>query len=524
MEPKHNAFFGTILLSASLVGSVAAADINRTTDRYTRNKYGCMVSTQDGVKPEFSESEHAWASWMTGLADLTHDGIPEVIAGYEHEYSEGYGSWNREIYQYGFYSTDREFDAPPGTRFLAARTMLTQDFNADGLDDVVFIQHGPDFPPYAPSRNEILLSSADGYQTSYMNGGVSLFHGGAAGDFDGDGDIDVVVTPGPSNEILLLYNDGTGNFKKVRKLTGYGRIYNIKAWDLDNDGYLDLIFDGHEEPVKILWGEHNGKFSNQTTVHGLNSNNLMQDAVFLKNERSGTDIFLNSSLSVNEKLPYQGYSIDRVSLKERSVVSISNIDKVETPDINLRVWLNFIHACDLSLDDDIDIVFESLGSNYRFLSVSDDWIFLDKIVWENVNGTFVRHAILDSNHRLVPGGIIPKNHFGEDLTAKHLGISLNRYLPSQTYAQTTAAMPFLQRYRRLIDSIVIGKEINPQRSWNSGAELSDAARRILEKRKQQRTAQEQPSLSGSTWSSGAKLSDRAQQILKQREQKRLLEK
>ena len=231
------------------------ADINATTDRYTRNIYGCMISTQDNLKPQFSEMEFAWVSWMTGFADLNQDGLPEIIAGYRHEYSKGYGRWTRSPYQYGFYSTADSFEHPAGTKFLGARTMLTQDFNGDGEDDVIFVQHGPDFAPYEPARNEIVLSTPEGYVTRYINGGASTFHGGAAGDFDGDGDIDVATTPGQKNAISVLLNDGSGRFTPAKRLKSSGRYYNIKAWDIDDDGHLDLLFDGREEPLTILWGK-----------------------------------------------------------------------------------------------------------------------------------------------------------------------------------------------------------------------------------------------------------------------------
>ena len=512
------AAFLTIFLSSG-----AVADINWTTDRYVRNHYACMISTRDGLKPEFSEGEYAWASWMTGLADLTHDGIPEVIAGYEHEYSRGYGPWTREIYQYGFYSIDPEFEAPPNTRFLAARTMLTQDFNSDGLDDIIFIQHGPDYEPYVPARNEILLSSPDGYQTSYMNGGASLFHGGAAGDFDNDGDVDVVVTPGRRNEILILYNDGSGSFPEIRQLTGFGRIYNIKSWDIDSDGYLDLIFDGHEEPITVLWGDGYGGFSDWTIVRDLNAPDLMQDAVFVEGDQGGVDVIVNSSLSVNQPIPYQGYSLDRISFEGRNIAFVSNVDRVETPNTNFRVWLNFIHGCDLGSDGDLDIIFESFGANERFIGANAEWIFLDKIVWENLGDRSVRIAILDSDHRLVPDGFMPEDFFREAAVADRLGLSLNRYLPAQTYAMTRVDLPFFERHRRLIESIVNHQTINPSASWNTGAELSDRARRILEQRGQQIQTSQEPDNTGPTWNTGAELSDRARRILQDREDQELLE-
>ncbi len=512
----------------------AHADINETTDRFVRNHYGCMISTVDAIKPEFSERESAWASWMTGLADLNSDGAPEVIAGYEHEYAPQGGRFSRNVYQYGFYSTDPAFEHPSGTRFLAARTMLTQDFNNDGKDDVVFVQSGPDYAPYVPARNEILLSTENGYQSRYLSSDRSLFHGGAAGDFDGDGDVDIVTTPGAKSEITILLNDGAGRFTPTKRLRGFGRNYNVKAWDIDRDGKLDLLFDGHEEPLTVLWGEGNGDFKRKTVVESLNNSNLLQDAVFLDADDGGTDIVIVSSLSINEPLPYQGFSVDLISFEGRKIAKSSSIDKVETPEVNTRVWLNFIHACDLGSDGDIDIVFESFGSNDRFVQARADWLFLDKIVWENRDNSFQRQVILNSNYRLVPNGVFPENFFGEAEIAERMGISIKRYLPNQTYAQVDVKETFMRRHQKLINSLLRDTTTIPKQNatssstWNTGAEMSDRARCILAKSRGQIVDCESENLettstetsaneTGSDWNSGAELSDRAKRILDQRE-------
>lgn len=462
-------------------GSEARANINETTDRHLRNQYACQISTTDGIKPEFSAREQAWASWMTGLADLNNDSIPEVIAGYEHEYYEGGGRWAREVYQYGFYSTNPDFEAPAGTRFLAARTMVTQDFNGDGKDDIVFIQSGPDFPPYVPARNEILLSNQGGYQTHYLNGGASLYHGGAAGDFDGDGDVDIVTTPGSQNEILILLNNGDGGFPTVRRLRGLGRIYNIKTWDIDGDGNLDLLFDGHEEPLTVLWGDGRGNFADATIVADLSNSDLMQDAVFIQNQSGYAEVVSLSSLSVSDPLPYQGFSLDLIRFNGRQILDVSNVDRIETPNRNTLLWLNFIHVCDLSSDNDMDIIFESFGSNNRFVWLINEWLFLDKLVWENTDGSFERHAVLNSNNRLLPGGFIPENRFGERELAERLGVSLERYLPAQTYAQRDIETPFVTRYAWVFEAL--HRSANPLPSAASNVTpVSDRVRCILAER------------------------------------------
>ena len=475
-------FFNFLVISFLITGA-AFSDINKTTDRYLRDKYGCMITTQDGIKPKFNEQENEWVSWNQGYADLNQDNIPEIIAGYEHEYSKGRGVWTRNPYQYGFYSTDKKFVHPSGTKFLAARTMLTHDFNGDGKDDVVFIQHGPDYAPYVPYKNEILLSHKKGYKTFYLPGGKSLYHGGAAGDFDNDGDIDIVTTPGSNNELKILLNNGSGKFS-VRNLKGFGRNYNVKTWDIDGDGNLDLIFDGHTEPITILWGYGDGEFKKSGIKFSkLNALNTLQDAVFHKSEDGKTDVIIVSSNGIDKKsAPYFGYSLDKLTFSGRELIEIISLDKHMTSSWG-GDWINFIHACDLQNDGKIDIIFENSGAPWRFRNLTNNYIFLDKIIWQNTGTKYLRHLVFDPHNHLIPEGIIPPNFFGEDDIVKNLGISLKKYLPNQTYAQKPNEQKFYKKHRKYIEYVLSGKTTSSESVAieNDPNKVSPKVKAILEK-------------------------------------------
>ena len=479
-----NSYFCSLFLALTVFFTSAVADINHTTDRHVRDKYGCMVTTQNGVKPSFGPNEYFWVSNIVGYADLNQDKIPEIISGYVGTGQKiGGGVWARKPVQYGFYSTDPSFVHPKGTKFLAARTMLTQDFNSDGKDDVVFIQHGPDFAPHEPYHNEILLSQKDGYKTFYLAGGKSIYHGGAAGDFDNDGDVDIVATPGFKNEIKILFNDGTGKFS-ARNLTGYGRNYNIKTWDIDKDGNLDLIFDGHTEPVTILWGTGNGKFKNSNlNFTKLNTLDTMQDAVFVDHPDNTTEVILMSSAGRDEKtIPYYGYSVDKLTFKGRSLVDTVQIERRELKRYGIG-WIPFIHLCDLKGDHKFDVVYELFGNSG--ISYEKDLgpksIFLDKIIWERKESGYKKVLVLDSQTRQIPKGVIPKNYFHEDKLIETLGISLTKYLPKQTYAQKTAKKYFFDRYTKQINHVMkIFKPTVSVSKPNDPNRLSPKVKKLLE--------------------------------------------
>lgn len=67
----------------------------------------------------------------------------------------------------------------------------------------------------------------------------------AWGDFDNDGDLDVIVTGDAGGEVTALYrNNGDGTFAPMPvNLAGY-RSSSVEWGDFDNDGYLDLLIIG----------------------------------------------------------------------------------------------------------------------------------------------------------------------------------------------------------------------------------------------------------------------------------------
>ncbi len=168
-----------LLVCGAYPGS-ADSDMNHTTDRHLRQEIMCRVATTPGLKPRFREFHNLRVGYINNAyADLDRDGRPEFISGFSDEtftndrdplFKEGNYERSRKKSQYMFFSPNPDFEVPGGTRFLMARTILVQDFNNDGRHDVVFVQSGPDRPPYEPRRNEIMLSGPGGYKVRYLPG------------------------------------------------------------------------------------------------------------------------------------------------------------------------------------------------------------------------------------------------------------------------------------------------------------------------------------------------------------------
>ena len=112
------------------------------------------------------------------------------------------------------------------------------------------------------------------FTTSRANLEAITGNGGAVGDYDNDGFVDLYIT-GENEENVLLHNQGDGTFADVTAQAGVGvpgsTISRSSASfvDYDNDGHLDL-FAGNVAGSDVLFRNlGNGTFSDVTTQAGV---------------------------------------------------------------------------------------------------------------------------------------------------------------------------------------------------------------------------------------------------------------
>lgn len=83
----------------------------------------------------------------------------------------------------------------------------------------------------------------------------------AAGDFDGDGRMDLAGTTGTIPAVLLLRGDGKGAFERGRFAPTTERVCGgILAADLEGDGDPDLLTRSGEDTIVILTNDGKGRF------------------------------------------------------------------------------------------------------------------------------------------------------------------------------------------------------------------------------------------------------------------------
>ncbi|MFO7032484.1 hypothetical protein B9T07_21795, partial [Limnospira fusiformis CCALA 023] len=150
-------------------------------------------------------------------------------------------------------------------------SVATADFNGDGdidilltgLNDSVFIK-------------EVYLNDGSGGFTEATNISLTgVFHGSVAtGDFNGDGHIDILLTSRDSSFQLIsrvYLNDGSGGFTEATNisLTGVGDS-SVATADFNGDGHIDILLTGMDssfQPIsQVYLNDGSGGFTEATNI------------------------------------------------------------------------------------------------------------------------------------------------------------------------------------------------------------------------------------------------------------------
>jgi FG-GAP-like repeat/FG-GAP repeat len=145
----------------------------------------------------------------------------------------------------------------PGGGFSA---VVTGDFNNDGKLDLVVANNEGD-------NVSILLGNGSGtFQpaVSYSAGAGTLPDAIAAGDFNGDGKLDLAVASnGGVGNVSILLGNGDGTLQPAVEYLAASNPSSIAVGDFNGDGKLDLaVANSGSNNVSILLGNGDGTFQN----------------------------------------------------------------------------------------------------------------------------------------------------------------------------------------------------------------------------------------------------------------------
>ena len=340
--------------------------------------------------------------------DINGDGFDDIFINALYGTSSTEKSFG-EIYIFnktnGGYQLDNSFfNAGQVPSSIHPRKALVGDYNNDGKPDIFITGHGWDQNPFPGEYDQLLLSENGKYKLVEFKDKIGFYHGACSGDIDKDGDLDILVLGGPNSYFLI--NDGKGNFTYSTKeidVNKLGGQYHCELFDIDKDGYLDLILGGHEfnvqDPtfldknkiegtVRIYWGNNSGTYDfNSITNMPMSANwGVITDLDFadLDNDNKfELAITRTGGASVNNQINYfyWGWNIQIIKIDNRKVTDITT-SAIEQNSSLLgysqgNPWIVWMRFEDFDNNSKIDFFSTKCGG-------------ADFVRWELQNGKLIR--------------------------------------------------------------------------------------------------------------------------------------
>lgn len=249
---------------ASLPSSIAIADLNN--DNFLDITVTNMFSFNVGIF--YGHGNGSFANQVTYATEINSQPISLQIGDFNNDTHmdivvANYWSNNLSIflgYSYvGWNPTT--FSTGPNS---APQAVAIGDINNDGLIDAVAANYGTDNIMIFLGHSEIVFQEQVVYSTGAKSGPLSI----AVGDFDSNGGLDIAVANSLSNNLMIFFGNGNGNFRSlsIYSLPLGSMPYAIAVGYLNNDNQLDIaVANYNANNIGIFFGFGNGTFRNLET-------------------------------------------------------------------------------------------------------------------------------------------------------------------------------------------------------------------------------------------------------------------
>ena len=304
-----------------------------------------------------ASKSYFWNDLGTYLyTDFTGDGKKDLWAYYWK------GPWPTNALGLHLYS---EYEKNPNIYDLQigltqVRKCVVSDMDNDNSPDIMLFSSGYDGMPFPGDSLAIFYPKNVKYQ--FLSKDIGYFHGGATGDINNDGLIDIIAYSGGSAAIPVhptcYINKGGQTFelnnKVFKNFTQMDNYYTVELFDINNDGKLDLFL-GSSKTLRVI-PNINGDFDRSKAIDfPIDSNLEIMDIAFLDFDFDGKiDVLTMSNKN------YNGYGLRLFLNKGTSFLESTKNYFDVTDGEGKNAWIKWIRLFDYDLDGDIDVVADGL--------------------------------------------------------------------------------------------------------------------------------------------------------------------
>ncbi len=314
--------------------------------------------------PVLLSSDSHWTNYLR-VVDLTGDGHMDVIVANSGGFFTPPSPQPFQIYLGSPSGLSNQTASVLGSAFdKAVRQFALADVNADGLLDL----YVPDAGGSAPDK--LFVRQAGGGfvdEAATRLGGIASTAGAARfGDFDGDGDPDLIVLNGYASnapDFAKLYlNDGAGNFTEssapLPPIGGGQDPDDVDVADFDRDFDLDLFINLHTGKSLLWLNDGSGQFSDASAnIPAFNNGFHYGPAVCDVDGDGDLDIWVD-----NVAAPYA-----EMLLINDGSGNFTNETAARVTNNPQNADDNGLACVDVDGDGDLDAVIMSLSNNERVL-------------------------------------------------------------------------------------------------------------------------------------------------------------